>query len=187
MVNNSRPQTIGVFGGSFSPVHLGHQQVVQAVLEQGRVDQVWLLPCKKHTFGKTMQATGQRLSCLNKLIIGLPEKTRKKVRIEEWELHQNGLSISYQTLLALRQRQPEFDYKFIIGSDQVQDFPKWHEYQKLLDEFGVLVYPRVPYLNPQLLPGMLFLADLPTINISSTQIRALQERGDQSWRQLAII
>ncbi|MDO5561455.1 MAG: nicotinate-nicotinamide nucleotide adenylyltransferase [bacterium] len=179
--------TIGVFGGSFSPVHLGHQQVTRAVLEQGIVEQIWLLPCKKHTFGKTMQDTSERLRCLNKLIIGLPKEMRTKVRIEKWELEQEALSISYQTLLALKRRQPEFAYKFIIGSDQVQDFPLWHDYQKLLREFEVLVYPRVPDLQPKLLPGMIFLQDLPTVNISSTQIRQLQAAGDESWRQLAII
>ena len=74
----------------------------------------------------------------------------------------------------------------VIGSDQVADFPKWHHYQSLLQEFPVLVYPRLPHPYPKLLPGMRSLSHFPIIDISSTQIRHLQAIGDKTWQTLVI-
>lgn len=177
---------IGVFGGSFNPPHLGHRRIVIELLERGIVDEIWLLPCREHAFGKELRPGTLRCQELALLIASLPKKTRNRVRVEEFELNQAGLSITYDTLRALQKRDPQFAYQFIIGSDQVADFPKWHHYQSLLQEFPVLVYPRLPHPYPKLLPGMRSLSHFPIIDISSTQIRHLQAIGDKTWQTLVI-
>ncbi len=180
-------KTIGLFGGSFNPPHLGHRQVAQELLERGIVDEIWFLPCKNHAFGKILATDAQRLTALEKLILSLPKKTRTKSRVEAYEISQaEKLSISYQTLCHLQQENPAFIFKFIIGSDQVRDFPQWHFYQDLLKQFAVLVYPRKMDLTPPLLKNMFYLDQLPTIDISSTQIRHLQAIGDLSWKKLVV-
>lgn len=193
MANNidksSKKSTIvGIFGGSFNPPHLGHRQVAQALLEQGRVDQVWFVPCKNHVFGKPLAPDQERLLQLEKLVASLPKKTRIKSRVEPYEILQSPaqLSVSYHTLCHFRQHFPQFQFQFIVGSDQVADFPQWHHYQTLLQNFPVLVYPRQPHLQPQLLPGMIYLSDFPIVDISSTQIRQLQAAGDNHWQDLVV-
>lgn len=180
-------KTIGLFGGSFNPPHLGHRQVAQELLERGIVDEIWFLPCKNHAFGKALALDSERLAALDKLILSLPKKTRIKSRVETCEILQaEKLSISYLTLCHLQQENPNFTFQFIIGSDQVRDFPQWHFYQDFLQQFTVLVYPRNSALNPPLLKNMIYLNQLPTIDISSTQIRHLQALGDSSWKKLVV-
>lgn len=178
---------IGLFGGSFNPPHLGHRQVAQELLEREIVDEVWFLPCKNHAFGKVLAPDPDRLAALEKLIFSLPKKTRIKSRVEPYEILQTeNLSISYLTLCHLQQENPAYTFKFIIGSDQVRDFPQWHFYQDLLRQFAVLVYPRNTALNPPLLENMFYLTQLPMVDVSSTQIRHLQAIGDLSWKKFVI-
>ncbi len=183
----SKPIVIGVFGGSFDPPHLGHRQLVIEFLQRQLVDQIYLLPCRCHAFAKSLSPQSQRLQLLEQLMSSLPKEIRNLVRVEDYELNQVGvLSYSYQTLLHLSRLQPSFKYKFIIGSDQVASFKKWYCFDQLLAQFEVLVYPRSGALQPPLLPGMTYFPQFPIIDISSSQIRALQAANDPSWRQLVV-
>jgi len=183
---NENQQVIGVFGGSFNPPHRGHRQVITELLARQLVDEIWILPCGQHAFGKIMTDNQKRVDWLEKLMTSLPPSLRARVRLETCELTTDEVSYTYRTLTKLRARYPKYNFQFVIGSDQVADFPKWDEYQQLLTEFPVLVYPRQPDLQPKLLTGMTFLTDFPTVDISSTQIRAWQAAGDPRWRELVI-
>ncbi len=183
-----KPHLVGIFGGSFNPPHLGHRRIAHELLERGIVDEIWFVPCKNHVFAKTLAPDQERLSALADLIASLPKKTRIKSRVELYEISQSKqLSVSYHTLCHFQQLYPDYTFQFIIGSDQVATFPQWHHYQALLQQFPVLVYPRAPYLQPPLLPNMIFLSDFPIVDISSTQIRQLQAAGDLSWKKLVVL
>lgn len=156
-----------VFGAAFDPPHLGHQLMIKTVLESKLADGVWLLPAKRHPFSKSMAPTEHRLGMLQSLI------TDSRIRIEDFELNQEGVGYTHQTLQALRYQYPETSLSFLIGSDNLARFEEWDQYQAMLQEFSFYIYPRTGYPMQPLLPGMIALADVQQVEISSTQIREL--------------
>lgn len=190
--------TISVFGGAFDPPHLGHEAVVDNLLSAGLAEEVWYLPVKNHHFGKQMLPVEHRLEML-KLITSQPSNDRNyeehqltvnnkqqisniqypisKIRIEEYELHQEGINYSYDTLVALSEQYPEHTFSFVIGSDNLKNFYKWLENRPKLLDFPFFVYPREGYEFQPLYENMTPLIDMPEVTISSTQIRENRRMG----------
>jgi nicotinate (nicotinamide) nucleotide adenylyltransferase len=164
---------IGLFGAAFDPPHLGHQTVVDAVLSHQLFDEVWLVPVKQHPFAKELSDEDDRLAMLELILINGLKKwvDQNKVRIETYELDTPGVSASYRTLSYFKALRPTDTFAWIIGADNIAGFNRWHEYQKLLSEFEVYVYPRPGFSMDQLLPGMVPLHEVPEVDVSSTKIR----------------
>ncbi|NMC36112.1 nicotinate (nicotinamide) nucleotide adenylyltransferase [Candidatus Beckwithbacteria bacterium] len=157
---------IMLFGGSFDPPHLGHQEMVKRVLQLNLANQVCYVPCAKHPFAKNLLASKDRLAML-KLI----QTTNTKV--EDCELNSTGPSYSIITLQCLQKKYPQYQFSWLIGSDQLADFTKWKDYQTLLKNWSVYVYPRYNCPIKPLLPNMKVIANVPTIKYKSSQIRSL--------------
>lgn len=160
---------IAVFGGAFDPPHFGHIKVVRNFLKLGLVDEVWLLPVKSHAFSKKMASATDRLKMLS-----LVKKTYfadLPVQICEYELDQPGMSITYNTLQALSQKYSEYEFSFLMGSDNLANFHKWHSYEEMLKKFVFYVYPRAGFDFSLLRKGMTALHDLEEMEISSTFVK----------------
>jgi len=160
---------IALFGASFDPPHAAHKKIVEQLLEQHLVDQVWLVPVKDHPFGKTLSDEKHRLAMVKLLEEAIDKPT--KTRIEEYELHQDLPSYSFQTLTVLSAKYPEDTFSWVIGTDNLAHFHEWHEAQKLLEKFTVYVYPREGSDHESLLPGMKLIMNVPEVTVSSTDIR----------------
>jgi nicotinate-nucleotide adenylyltransferase len=160
---------VALFGGSFDPPHLGHLQVAESLLHQRLSDQVWFVPAKQHPFAKALSPEKERLAMLELTVAA--SSLQNQLRIEKYELSQDQPSYSYQTLVALRQKYPQHQLSWVIGSDNLAQFHRWYRYQDLLDEFTVYVYPRKNSPMTHILKGMQPLTDVPEINISSQKIR----------------
>ena len=160
---------IGIYGGSFDPIHTGHAIVANFVSQCGVVDEVWLMVSRRNPL-KTRDAAAsedQRLAMAN-LVAG---KCRK-VSVTDIELQLPSPSYSYDTLLALKEKYPDKEFSLIIGSDSLENFSNWKNYIKIQKEFGVIVYPRPGYpLEGEEPVGMKFLTGAPEFSISSTLIR----------------
>lgn len=163
---------ISLFGGAFDPPHLGHQAVVANLLATELADEVWYLPVKNHHFAKQMESVEHRLAML-KLIVG----DDSNVKIEEYELHQEGINYTYDTLVALSAQYPEHRFSFVIGSDNLLNFHRWLENRPLLLDFPFFVYPREGSLFAPLYRNMTPLTEMKTVEISSTQIREKIKAG----------
>lgn len=164
-----------VFGGTFDPPHRGHLLVAEKVLEQHLADEVWFLPVAQHPLIKVVDVaqTHHRIEMLKLLTDGHP-----RFKIETFEVTKGGVNFTIETLRALQVAHPDHTFSFITGSDNLSSFTKWREYQAILDEFGVLIYPRAGYAMVPLLPGMQPLSDVPTIEVSSTDIKAKIRAGE---------
>jgi nicotinate-nucleotide adenylyltransferase len=168
---------IALFGGSFDPPHQGHFQVALHLLEEKIAQEVWFIPTKKHPFGKQMLPDNDRVAMLENMIAdNQPELIQKNIlaasiKIDTYELHQDTPSYSYETLHHFASTYSDHAFSWVIGSDNVPSFPKWYHAEELLKEFPVLVYPRPGYGFDGLLSGMRPLQNLPTIDISSTDVR----------------
>lgn len=161
---------IALFGGAFDPPHLGHQQVVTAMLEGKIADEVWYVPVKNHPFDKQMTAAEHRVAMLELL-------QQPKTRIERYELEHPGISFTYDTLETLSAQQPRDTFSFIIGSDNVLNFHKWGQFEKLL-EYCFYVYPRAGFSFEPLYKNMVPLREMPTVEVSSTQVRESVRAGE---------
>ncbi len=162
-----------LFGGAFDPPHLGHQQVIKHLLTNQIADQVWLVPTGVHDFDKNMSLNKHRAGMLKLLEKHLQEnfKWSSRVRLEWCEFEREGVSQTYDTLKQLEKKYPQHQFTWIIGSDNLEKFHLWNDYQAILHEFGVYVYPRPGFEMKPVYEGMKPLSDAKQVKIASTAIR----------------
>lgn len=159
-----------VLGAAFDPPHLGHQKIARTVREIGWTSEVWLMPCKEHAFHKQMSLDRDRLVMARFL-------EEEGIRVSEMELERDGVSYAYDTLSEMQALLPGEKIGWLMGSDQLADFPKWYKYEEILVRFGAVIYPRKGYPARPLLPGMRLVTNAEEVEISSTEIRELIARG----------
>lgn len=130
---------VGVYGGSFDPVHHGHLIVAEQCREQGRLDQVWFVPAPRppNKFGQTLTRFDQRVEMLQLAIAGNPA-----FRVDEIEKERTGPSFTVDTLSELQRRHPGDELWLVAGSDTLADLPNWYEPVRLLGLVGLLVMAR---------------------------------------------
>lgn len=161
--------TIGIYGGSFDPIHTGHAMVANFVAQCNEVDQVWIMvnrrnPLKLH---ETYGTDAHRLEMAR-----LVAKECKEVKVSDLEMSLPVPSYTYDTLCELKKKYPENDFKIIIGSDSLQNFSQWRNSDLIQKEFGLIVYPRPGFPFPEEEPyGMKFLTGAPEFSVSSSLIR----------------
>jgi len=172
-----------IFGGSFNPPHLGHQQMAKSVLEMGLIDQVWYLPVGKHDFDKNVVAADQRLKMLELILPKEGEEFFDQIKIEDCEIRYFQTSYTATTLDYLSTRYPQHQFSFLMGSDNLAKFHLWYDqlgrdYHYLLNNYLVYIYPRVGFPLKPLYKNMIPLSQLKAIAVSSTQVRkALEENA----------
>lgn len=181
MIAQDSRQRIALFGGSFDPPQSAHKNIPIYLLQHGYADQVWYVPVKHHPFGKIVSSDDCRVSMLELVIERLKQEQPQyadQIRVECWEVEQDEMSFTYKTLEELSKKHPHYTFRWVIGSDNVEKFNQWRNYQEVLNEYGVVVYPRAGYPTQKLLPGMELLKEAPEVEVSSTQVRELvREHG----------
>ncbi len=161
---------IGLFFGSFNPIHNGHLIIAQSALEFANLNEVWFVVSPQNPFKKNKNLLHEfdRLD-----MVRLAIEDNDRFRATDIEFHMPRPSYTIDTLVYLREKYPEKKFKLIIGGDNLAIFPKWKNNQMILEEFGLIVYPR---------PGAVTEHDLldhpnvntiesPLLNISATYIR----------------
>lgn len=166
---------VGIYGGSFDPVHTGHAMVANFVSQCNVVDEVWMMVSKRNPLKpkETVASDIQRLEMAR-----LVAKDCKDVKVTDIEMSLPSPSFTYDTLLALKDRFPHHEFRIIIGSDSLQNFQKWKNYDKIQKEFGIIVYPRPGYPLPVDQPfNTTFLNGAPEFGISSSLVREYVASG----------
>jgi nicotinate-nucleotide adenylyltransferase len=175
MTMESDKQTIGILGGSFNPVHIGHMMLASYLQQFTSLDAVWLTlsPLNPLKAGNLeLIPDMQRLKMLS-------IATRDAVGIEvcDIELSMPRPSFTINTLRYLARRYPGRRFKLIIGSDNWKQFDRWRDHDSILEEFGVIVYPRPGYPIGNIYEDGVVFVDAPQFNLSSTFVRAAIARG----------
>ena len=167
-------KTIGILGGSFNPVHAGHMMLASYLSQWGYVDEVWLTLSPRNP----LKEPGDLLPDMKRLsMLNIAVKGATKIDICDIELTMPKPSYTINTLELLRERYPDYKFKLIIGSDNWRIFDQWRYAQRILDEFGVIVYLRPGYPVEQRHIVGLEVVDAPMMNVSSTFIRDAIARG----------
>lgn len=161
-------ETIGIMGGSFNPVHIGHLMLAQYLREWGYVDKVWLTLSPQNPLKKTsdLMPDMKRLAMLHRAT-----KDVKGIETCDIELSMPRPSYTIDTLETLSHRYPVKKFKLIIGSDNWAVFRKWKDWERILDDYNVIVYPRLGYPLPEEPVDGMEVVDAPILEISSTFIR----------------
>ena len=160
---------IGVFGGSFDPIHNGHAILANFTSQCGIVDEVWLMVSRKNPLkDKETQASEiQRLEMAEMVAMEC-----KNVKISDFEMTMPSPSFTIDTLNALKEKYPEHQFVWIIGSDSLKNFSNWKNSEEIKNKYGLIVYPRPGYpLIGREPDGMTYLNGAPEFSISSTLIR----------------
>ncbi len=179
-------QRIGVFGGTFDPVHVGHLIIAEQCREQGRLDEVWFVPAARppHKQDRPRTPFAQRVEMLRLAIAGQPA-----FHIEELEQERPGPSYTVDTLAECHRRRPDTDWELILGSDSLRDLSRWYEPVRIVELAGLLVWerPESPVPTEAELRAGLRLPDSvrlryqmltqPLIGISSSYLRRRVAEG----------
>lgn len=179
--------TVGIFGGSFDPIHNGHVALARYALEHAGLDEVRLMvsprnPLKKHA---AIASDAQRLEMARLATEGMPG-----VKVSDFEFSLPIPSYSWLTLTSLKEHYPNVSFRLIIGGDNWADFDRWRNSDLIREQFGVIVYPRPGEIIPSPPPGVRILNDAPRMQVSSTEIRALfksdKDACSDTWLQKSL-
>ncbi len=169
MMSRENP-VIGLLGGSFNPVHIGHLMVASYIREFTGLDEVWLLLSPLNPLKDNPSALLPDLQRLKMLDIAV--KGVKGVDICDIELSMPRPSYTINTLRFLSKRYPRRKFKLIIGSDNWRNFNRWLNYQEIIDDYGVIIYPRVGYDLPPIYEDGVDVVHAPTCDLSSSWLRS---------------
>ncbi len=167
-------ETIGILGGSFNPIHMGHLMLAEYLTQWGYVDKIWLT---LSPLNPLKDASGLLPDMKRLAMMSLATKGATGIETCDIELSMPRPSYTIDTLDLLSKRHKSKRFKLIIGSDNWRIFDQWRDHQRILDEYGVIVYPRPGYPVDSVYVDGMEVVDAPTVNISSTFIRDAIIRG----------
>lgn len=167
-------ERIGIYGGSFNPVHIGHLMIASYLVQWKIVDRVWLTLSPRNPLKDSDELIPdlKRLEMLKIACAGKPG-----IEICDIELSMPQPSYTIDTLRLLSKRYPNKDFKLVIGSDNWNVFNQWKAGEEILEDYGVIVYPRPgKEVRDKYVDGM-DLVQSPAIDLSSTFIRKALQKG----------
>ncbi|KRN24834.1 nicotinate-nucleotide adenylyltransferase [Lacticaseibacillus camelliae] len=173
-----RRKQIGILGGTFNPVHIGHLIMAEAVGTTLGLQKVLFMPDNQppHVDHKDAIPVGKRVTMLQAAIHDNP-----LFDLELAEVKRGGVSYTIDTMRALKKAHPDTDYYFIIGADMVAYLPKWRDVDKLLKLVHFVGVKRRGFAPAS--PYPITWVDAPLIDVSSSEIRTRVQTG-QSIRYL---
>ena len=189
---------IGLFGGSFNPVHCGHLLAAESVLEQLALDEILFLPAACSPFKARPEIRDtQRLDMLRCAIEDYPA-----FKIDSRELKQPGPSYTINTLVDIAAENPQTQLYLLIGMDAWEHFERWKQWREIMDLCHLIVLSRPGYSMPELseywrerliddvqmlkksAPGKLVFVTVPASNAASNEIRECIKQGRNTCNDL---
>lgn len=185
---------IAVYSGSFNPLHIGHLAIIKYIIEVAGFDMVYLIVSPKNPLkdGISSDSGTDRYNAALKAVsrhFVIPDVATSgspRVRVDDIELTMPEPHYTIRTLDALREREPENTFTFVMGADNLADIRRWRDYSRILSEHGVAVYPRTGFDLETIKQDLLDenpayniqIINAPMVDISSTQIREALSRGE---------
>jgi nicotinate-nucleotide adenylyltransferase len=164
---------IGLFGGSFDPVHHGHLIVGAVAAEKLQLDSLRFVPAREQPFkaGRHRTSAEHRAAMLSLAVAGTPG-----LSVERSELQRAGPSYTIDTLRQLREREPGQKFVLLLGADAAADLPAWKEADQLRDLARIVVFAR-PGSAVADSPWISTVIEVPAIDISATEVRRRARQG----------
>ena len=167
---------IGLFGGSFNPIHNAHIALASTICEQARLDEVWFMVSPQNPLKQAQDLLDENERYeMVKLAL---ESQEKVLMASNYEFHLERPSYTWKTLRALKQDFPQHEFSLIIGGDNWVRFPRWAHNEEILANHHIYIYPREDSeIDEATLPENVHLIHTPKINITSTMLREMVRNG----------
>jgi nicotinate-nucleotide adenylyltransferase len=160
---------IGLFFGSFNPIHIGHLIIANVMAENTDLNRVWLVVSPQNPLkpSKGLLHEFDRYDMAKAAVAD-----HYKIEVSDVEFHLPKPSFTIHTLAYLTEKHPDKEFKIIIGQDNLESFKKWKNYEQILEQYELYVYPRPDVTNTELIrhPHVKMI-EAPLLDISATYIR----------------
>ncbi|WP_118193535.1 nicotinate (nicotinamide) nucleotide adenylyltransferase [Albibacterium indicum] len=160
---------IGLFFGSFNPIHTGHLIIANYMANYTDLNEVWLMVSPHNPLKKKSNLANMydRLEMVNLAI-----QDTENIRSSDFEFRLNQPSYTIDTLIHLKERYPKKEFILIMGSDNLVSLKKWKNYEVILRDYKVFVYPRPGFEDGEMAQHpSITITDTPLMELSSTFIR----------------
>lgn len=176
---------IAVYSGSFDPLHIGHQAIMEQLTKESMFDWVYLIVSPQSPFKSASKLDNAR-ERYDAAVEAVKRHPQIHVWVDDIEMSMEAPHYTIRTLDALAAREPENEFTLVCGGDCLETFRGWKDYSRILLEYGLAVLPRSGYDLRALADDLLkenpdyriTLLDMPLVDMSSTQIREAIERGE---------
>jgi nicotinate-nucleotide adenylyltransferase len=167
---------IALYFGSYNPIHIGHLAIANYIVEFADIDQLWFVvsPQNPHKRKENLLADYHRLELVERAI-----ESDERFRASNIEFNLPKPSYTVDTLAHLKERYPNYSFVILIGSDNLENFRKWKNYEIILENYGLIVYPRPGFdkSKMQTHKNIMVVENAPLMEISSTFIRDAIKSG----------
>ena len=160
---------VGIYGGSFNPIHNGHIALAEAFLRQAELDEVWFMVSPQNPLKANARILDDkiRFKMVQKVL-----KHKRNLIACDYEFHLPKPSYTWDTLQRLSNDFPQHQFTLLIGSDNWTAFDRWYHHEDILQNYKIVIYPRLgDEIGKNELPDSVSLLNAEFINISSTEIR----------------
>jgi len=161
---------IGLFFGSFNPIHSGHLIMANHILNETQLKKVWFVVSPKNPF----KSENTLLDEYNRLhLVRLAVEDDSRFKASDIEFHLSKPSYTIHTLMHLEEKYPDHEFSVIMGSDSFQNFSKWKNYETIIKNHPIYVYKRPGFEIKNTLKAKFEIIETPLLQISATKIRQL--------------
>ena len=166
---------IGLYFGTYNPIHIGHLAIANYMVEFTEINQLWFVvsPHNPHKKKTNLLDDYQRLEMVHRAV-----DTDERFRVSNIEFNLPKPSYTVDTLAYLKDKHPDYEFKILMGSDNLENFHKWKNYETIIENYGVIVYPRPGFDKINYKEhANIKMTDAPMMDISSTFIRNAIQQG----------
>ncbi|MEZ5046618.1 MAG: nicotinate (nicotinamide) nucleotide adenylyltransferase [Chitinophagaceae bacterium] len=161
---------IGLYFGSFNPIHHGHLIIANHVLNEGKVDKIWFVVSPHNPLKETSSLLNEKQRYF---LVQTAIEHEPKFKASNVEFSLPRPSYTIDTLIHMRDKYPQHEFSVIMGGDSFQNIKKWKNYEKILQDYSIIIYQRPGFEIDTSLSKKIQLLQAPLLDISSTMIRAL--------------
>ncbi len=167
---------IGLYFGSYNPIHIGHLAIANYIVEFTDINQLWFVVSPQNPFKRKVNLLDdyQRLDLVYRSVEG-----DDRLRASNIEFGLPKPSYTIDTLAYLKERHPKYEFVVLMGSDNLENLHKWKNYEAILENYGIIVYPRPGFdiANVRKHKNITIAEDAPLMEISSSFIRESIRKG----------
>lgn len=166
--------SVGLYFGSFNPIHNGHLIIASHILNEGLVEKVWFIVSPQNPL-KVQHSLLNEYDRLHLVRLAVEEDNRMRASDIEFGLKRPSYTID--TLAYLKEKYPDEKFFVIMGSDSFQNINKWKNYEMILKEHRIIIYKRPGFEVEDTIPENVTILNAPLLEISATHIREIIKKG----------